>query len=149
MKTKIKQLAFMSVAFVTSFMVTVTAHAIYYVESEFEGRYKPIRTVPGYINVGSEEIKIVIYRDDTVHRFYTGTTNNGVVGSHITSSGKEKFTATFEKAVEVYSDGSMVDGDPSQSGIQPSYTRYIATGNVLSSPQTIISTQSGVEYVMQ
>ena len=134
MKTKIKQLMCMVLAFVTSFTATVTAFAEsinagfnYYV-----GRYSN-QSGSGYISVYevSDDINfgLVVYRDDNHECYLTGRGGEGRI-----VVGKNGFDVVVPLVTKCDKDGFL----PEDTNDQGQILEYKATGRVTKSIKTTI-----------
>lgn len=148
MKTKIKRLVCMTIAFVASFMVSVTAFADFIISNEtYYGKYFADVKGSPYIEVSENGyVRIFAYRDDAEKAFLRGISYDVVL--YVGSSG---FVANFNSVVKTHYDGTIIDSDPLEAGIQPDrILGYTASGklNSISGKITIISKQSGLYYTL-
>ncbi len=108
MKTKIKQLVCMTIAFVASFMVSVTAFAStiptastnstfpFYVGSYIK------QNGSGHITLNSDDdFSLTIYRDDTKNCYVSGRNGQGIIGI-----GARAFDVSFDSVTKCNADGT-------------------------------------------
>ena len=147
-KGKAKQFFCMACAFVSSFLVTVTAFASVNFDSVNDnqlGKYKctAISLKNSYIKVyrspeGYGYCDLFAYWDNNDHMFYSGKSN---VDFKLTTSPSE-FYAHGTKFTIVYSNGETV-------GESGTVADYVATGDYKAGPFRIISRETGFDYVLQ
>lgn len=128
----------MAIAFVASFVMTVTAYAAIDVDySIYGGRYRSSDTsVGGYISISKNSINLVVYRDDKEDCYVGGSTTDG----YILSPSSKPFYALFDKVNILNTDGTGAGG---------SIPDYEASGSLFKKGMKngIKSLQSDLKYI--
>lgn len=122
MRSKIKRMVCIACAFVTSFLLTVTAYSAALGEGDianpnYLGKYTN-EYIPGYIWAKDGNLVLYAYEDDNYQCFVTGS-----VGSYVLKNGRSGFEAIFPTAARV-----QLNGNPAVGNI--TLIDYRATGDV-------------------
>lgn len=110
MGLKIKRMVCIACAFITSFLLTVTAYSAVLGEGDitnpnYLGKYTN-ENIPGYIWAKDGNLVIYAYEDDNYKCFVTGS-----VGSYVLKSGLRGFEAVFPNAARVQLNGDLAAGN--------------------------------------